>query len=412
MTVRSWRGGAAFLLATLTLVNTSNWADRQVVPILVPAIKEHLGLTDTELGLISGPAFTLVYAMAAFLFGYLADRSSRRVVILVGLVLWSAATAASGFADSFWTLFATRFLTGIGAASLYPCAMSLITDGFEADKRGRAMGIVGASTAMGSGLGIGLGGWLVQLLGWREVFWIYGAAGLLVLPLLLLMQEPERAPMPEHEDHDAALVIVKESLRDPRLLAIWASGTLLIAAATGWVTWAPTFFVRDLGFDLGEIGLIFGIAQLFGGVAGSVVGGQLGDRLRARRFAGQLRVAAAAGLLTAPILGASLMQSSHVVLVSAAVLGPLVIFAAFPNLQTIVAEIVPPRRLGLVFAVHVLFLSGIGAAAGPFLVGWLSDLTGSLRLALMVPVTATFLSGLLALWAERVVVARTPGAAA
>lgn len=411
MTARSWRGGATFLLVTLTLVNTSNWADRQVVPILVPAIKENLALSDTELGLISGPAFTLIYAAAAFLFGYLADRSSRRAVILFGLVVWSLATAASGFAHSFWTLSAARFLTGIGAASLYPCAMSLITDGFEADKRGKAMGIVGASTAMGSGLGIGLGGWLVQQLGWREVFWIYGAAGLLVLPLLLAMQEPARAPMPEHEDHEPPLRIVRESLRDPRLLAIWASGTLLITAATGWVTWAPTFFVRDLGFDLGEIGLVFGVAQLFGGVAGSVIGGQLGDRLRAKRFAAQLRVAAAAGIFTAPILGVALMQSSHAVLVTAAVLGPLVIFAAFPNLQTVIAEIVPARRLGLTFAVHVLFLSGIGAAAGPFLVGWLSDATGSLRAALLLPVVATLLSGLLALWAERVVVARTPGAA-
>jgi MFS family permease len=409
MTSQSWREGPLYLLATLTLVNTVNWADRQVVPILVPSIQEDLGLSDTEMGLIGGLAFSLVYAVAAFLFGYLADRSSRRAVVLFGLGCWSMATAASGLATDFWTLFAARFVTGIGEASLYPCAMSLLADAFGADRRGRAIGILGASTAMGSGLGLGLGGWLVQEVGWRSVFFLYGSSGLLVLPLLLVMREPARKPMPAGEGHDAPVVIVTEALRDPRLLAVWASGTLLIAAATGWITWAPTFFARDLQFDMSQIGVVFGAAQLFGGVAGSVLGGQLGDRRRRLRFAGQLRVSAVAALIAAPIFALALVESApHALLMSAAVIGPLVVFAAFPNLQTIVAEIVPARRLGMTFAVHVLFLSGVGAAAGPFLVGWLSDLTGSLRVALVVPCVAALLAGLAALWAERVVIARTP----
>ena len=404
----SWRQGPALLLVTLVLVNTINWADRQVVPILVPAIKEDLALTDTELGLIGGLAFTMIYAVAAFVFGYLADRSSRRLVILFGLVSWSLATAAGGLAHSFWTLFAARFLTGIGEASLYPCAMSLIADAVPAEKRGNAMGIVGASTALGGGLGIGLGGWLVQQVGWRNVFFAYGAAGLLVLPLMLVMREPAREPMHAHESHEPVGRIVMESLRDVRLLSIWLSGLLLISAATAWISWAPTYFVRDLGFDLGEIGVVFGIAQLVGGVAGSVIGGKVGDRLRAGSFAGQMRVCTLAGFAVAPLLGLALLDVSHAVLVAAAVLGPLVIFSAFPNMQTMVAEIVPARRLGLTFAVHVLFLSGIGAALGPFLVGWISDLTGSLRVALMVPVVASALSGVASLAAERIVVARTP----
>lgn len=408
MRTSSWREGSTFLLVTLVLVNTINWADRQVVPILVPSIKEDLGLSDTELGLIGGLAFTMIYAVAAFVFGYLADRSSRRMVILFGLVCWSIAAAAGGFAHSFWTLFAARFVTGIGEASLYPCAMSLIADAFPAEKRGAAMGIVGASTALGGGLGIGLGGWLVQQVGWRHVFFTYGSAGLLVLPLLLVIREPIRSAMPEHENHEPPGRIVSESLRDVRLLSIWVSGMLLIAAASGWIAWAPTYFVRDLGFDLGQIGLVFGMAQLLGGVAGSVLGGKIGDRLRKRKFAGQMRVAMLAGFAVAPLFSLALFDVPHWIMVTAAVLGPLAIFAAFPNLQTMVAEIVPARRLGLTFAVHVLFLSGIGAAVGPFLVGWLSDLTGSLRLALMVPVAATALSGFAALAAERIIVARTP----
>src|SRR5690606_23887846 len=120
-------------------------ADRQVVPILFPAIKGELGLSDTELGIVGGLAFSLIYAISSFVFGYLADRTSRRAVIAFGLVAWSLATAAGGLATGFWTLFAARFFTGIGEASLYPCAMSLIADTIPPDRRGRAIGIVGAS---------------------------------------------------------------------------------------------------------------------------------------------------------------------------------------------------------------------------------------------------------------------------
>jgi MFS family permease len=407
----SWRGGPVFLLVTLTLVNTINWADRQVVPILVPQIKNELGLSDTEIGIISGIAFSLIYAVSAFVFGFLADRSSRRNVVLFGLVCWSVATLASGFANDFAGLFTARFFTGLGEASLYPCAMSLLTDAFTAERRGRAIGLFGASTALGGGLGIGLGGALVSWLGWRNVFFLYGSAGLLVLPLLLLLREPERDTPKADIVHEPALRIVAGALGDVRLLAIWTTGALLIAAATGWITWAPSYFERDLHFDVREIGVVFGIAQLFGGVAGSLLGGYLGDVFRRRRFAGQMTVAAVTALVTAPLVGVALVDDvPNAILLGAAVLGPFAIFASFPNLQTMVAEIVPVRRLGLTFAVHVLFLSGIGAALGPFLVGWLSDRTGSLRIALMIPLVFAVAAAIGAWVAERIIRARTPAA--
>jgi MFS transporter, Spinster family, sphingosine-1-phosphate transporter len=409
MTQDSWRSRPFYILITLTLVNAINWADRQVVPILVPSIKQDLGLSDTELGLIGGVAFSLIYAVAAFVFGFLADRGSRRGVILFGLICWSAATAASGLATGFWSLFAARFVTGIGEASLYPCAMSLLQDAYPAEKRGRAIGLIGASTALGSGLGIGLGGSLVTEIGWRNVFISYGAVGLLAIPLLLVMIEPKRHHDHTAKDHDPPQQIVGDALRDVRLMSIWFTGMVMLTAATGWVTWAPTYFTRDLGFDLAETGLIFGIAQLFGGVAGSLLGGRLGDSFRKKRFAGQLRVSAICAALTAPLVGVALLDNvPHAVLLAAAVLGPFVIYASLPNLQSMVAEIVPPKRLGLTFAVHMLFLAGAGSALGPFLVGWASDATGSLRTALMVPLIAAALSAVGAIVSERIVRARPP----
>jgi MFS family permease len=409
MTQDSWRSRPFYILVTLTLVNAINWADRQVVPILVPSIKDDLKLSDTELGLIGGLAFSLIYAVAAFVFGFLADRSSRRGVIIFGLICWSAATAAGGLATGFWSLFAARFVTGIGEASLYPCAMSMLQDAYPAEKRGRAIGLIGASTALGSGLGIGLGGWLVEHIGWRSVFMSYGAAGIVAIPLLLVMIEPRRSHDHTAKDHDAPLRIVGDALKDVRLLSIWFSGMVMLTAATGWVTWAPTYFTRDLGFDLREAGLLFGIAQLFGGVAGSLIGGRLGDHFRQKGFAKQLRVSAIMGVATVPLVGVALLHDvPHAVLLVAAVLGPFAIYASLPNLQSMVAEIVPPKRLGLTFAVHMLFLAGAGSALGPFLVGWASDATGSLRTALFIPLFAAALSAVGAIVAERIVRSRPP----
>lgn len=410
MTQESWRARPFYLLVTLTLVNTINWADRQVVPILLPSIKDELHLSDTELGIISGVAFSLIYAVAAFVFGYLADRSSRKLVILFGLVCWSVATAASGLASSFWSLFAARFFTGIGEASLYPCAMSLLVDAFPAERRGRAIGLIGASTALGGGLGIGLGGWLATLIGWREVFYLYGGGGLVLVPLLLVMIEPTRSREPGDMLHDSPLSIVTDALKDLRLLAVWISGMLLMAGGLGWAAWAPAYFVRDLGFDVQETGMIFGVAQLFGGVAGSLLGGRLGDAARKNRFAGQLRVAMIFAAIVAPIVALTMLDVPHVVLMAGAVFGPFAIFASLPNLQSMVAELVPAKRLGLTFAVHMLFLAGLGAAIGPLLIGWVSDVTGSLRAAMVVPMVA-MLASAVGLWiAERIVQTRTPGA--
>ncbi|HYC01171.1 MAG TPA: MFS transporter [Candidatus Limnocylindrales bacterium] len=401
-----WRASSWFLVATLTIVNTINWADRQVVPILFPGIQEELELSDTELGVIGGLSFSVIYAVSAFVFGYLADRVSRKLIILLGLISWSLATAAGGLATGFWTLFSARFFTGIGEASLYPCAMSLLTDRFAAVGRGRAVGMFGAAAAIGGGLGIGLGGRLAEIMGWREVFFLYGGAGLLLIPLVMLMEEPAR---PDHAPETEVSIgrTIVEALRDPRLHAVWGTGTLMMASAIGWVAWVPTYFVRDLGFDMTQTGLLFGVAQLFGGVIGSVIGGRLGDAYRARRVAGQLDVSAVAALISAPLLAVPLLELPTPVLIASSILGPMAIFAYFPNLQTAVAEIVPPRRLGLTFAVHVLFLGGIGSSIGPFVVGGVSDLTGGdLRLALFVPIVGMLLAAPGATWAGRVIRAR------
>jgi MFS family permease len=390
------------MLAVITAANAVNWADRQVVPILFPAIRSEIELNDTELGIIGGLAFSLIYAVASFGFGYAADRTIRRNVVVFGLVVWSVATAASGLATGFWSLFAARFYTGAGEASLYPATMSLIAERFPVTGRGRAMGIFGAAAAVGGGIGVGLGGRLAEAVGWRNVFFIYGSMGLLLVPLLLSVPEARREA---HDDRRAEppRLVLGELFRDRRLLMVWMSGLVMMAAAFGYVAWLPSYLVRARDFAVSEAGDLVGIAAMVGGVAGSMLGGILADRFRRRRLAGELTLSALAAALSMPLVALVLASTSTPLLIVAGVLGPVAIYAFFPPLQTVLTEIVPQRRLGLAYAINILFVAGIGQGVGPVVVGRISDATGSLAAGLAVTVAGMGLASVLALAAGRVV---------
>ncbi len=395
------RSSPWFLLGVLTAVNAVNWADRNVVSVLFPAIRADLSLSDTELGIIGGLAFSAIYAISSFGFGYAADRHIRRTVLALGLVIWSVATAASGLATGFTSLFAARFFTGIGEASLYPAAMSLLAERFAVASRGRAMGIFGAAAAVGGGLGIGLGGLLADALGWRRVFFTYGAVGLLLVPLALSVPERRRPP-PVGEDARTLEVLLR-LIRDRRLLAIWLAGLLMMASGMGYSTWAPSYFVRVRGMEVHSAGLFFGIAVMIGGMGGAVLGGLFADRCRRRRFAGELDVPVVAAALAVPLATAVLVVTWPPAFLAAGILAPMAIFAYFPAIQTVVVELVPPRQHGIAYAVNILFLAGVGSALGPFLVGWVSDRTQSLTWAMAVPVVGMTLASLVMAAAARLI---------
>ncbi len=405
------RGGATYLLVILTLVNTINWADRQVLPILFPAIKADLGLSDTQLGIIGGIAFFAIYALMAFLFGYLADRRIRRNIITFGLVLWSLATAAGGLANGFWGLFTARFFTGLGEATLYPCAMSLLGERFPAEGRGKAMGIFGAAAAIGSGLGLILGGWLAKVVGWREAFFMFGAAGLFLVPAMMSVVESVR-PEPKEKGMEI-FGVIGDLLRDTRLLVIWASGAVMIAAGLGYASWAPTYFARIHGFDMAQAGMLFGAAALVGGILGSVLGGTFADRRKKARVGGELDVSMVTALVAAPLVAVVVFGSWMPLLIVCGLLGPVAIFAYFPCLQAIMIDVVPPERHGIAYAVLILFMGGIGSSLGPIVVGgasdvavamgWAPDAAAGLRIALVLPIIAMLLASVMALAAGNLI---------
>ncbi len=194
------------------------------------------------------------------------------------------------------------------------------------------------------------------------------------------------------------------------MLTLWIAGLVMMTGGFGYGAWAPSFFVRVQGFDVAQAGYLFGFAALTGGVTGSLLGGVLADRFRRRRLAGELDLSAMVAFLAMPLVILVLASKWVPLLVIGGLLGPVAIYAFFPPLQTVLTEIVPQRRLGLAYAINILFLAGIGQALGPFLIGRASDATGSLTLGLYVGAIAMGLASVLALAAGRVIRADTPQA--
>jgi MFS family permease len=390
----------AFLLFTLTLFGTVNWADRQVVGILNPAIQRDLGLNDTQASVIGGVSFTLIYAISSIFFGHAADRYVRKYVMAGALVLWSLATMASGLATSFWPLFFARFFTGIGEACLYPCALSLIAERFPAEARGRALGIFGAAAAMGGGLGIGIGGKLSQSVGWQNVFFIYGAIGFAVLPMLFLLREARRSGTAAHAESAGAAVAA--AFKDKRLLWLWGCGTLAIACGHGFGFWVPSYFIRELGMGAAQTGALFGLAALVGGIFGGVVGGTLADKQRKKRVGGEFDIAAGAAFLAAVFVFATLEAGPGAGSALGGLIATFAIYALFPPLLSAMLSMVPPHRHGATGAINTVFLGGIGAGLGPYMVGFPSDRLGSLHTALYIPMAGLAIAGFIAMHAGKV----------
>src|SRR4029077_10854898 len=175
----------------MVAINFLNYMDRYVGAAASPLIQKEFGLSDTEVGLL-GSAFLLVYAVAAVPFGYWADRGVRKVVIGVGVAVWSLATLFTGFARSFVQLFLSRAVVGIGEAGYYPAGTSLMSDYFPKDQRSRVMAIWGAGATVGIAVGYAGGGIVAEKIGWRPAFFFAAAPGLLFATLAFTMREPLR----------------------------------------------------------------------------------------------------------------------------------------------------------------------------------------------------------------------------
>lgn len=366
-----------YVLGVLVVVYTFNFIDRQILAILFEPIKAELGLSDADLGFLTGFAFAAFYVTLGIPIARFADRGNRRNLIAAALVVWSAMTALCGLAQNFWHLLVARIGVGVGEAGCSPPAHAMISDYYPAERRATALGIYGLGIPLGILFGFLAGGWINEFFGWRAAFFVVGIPGILFAVVVrLTVREPPRG-LAEGRSSAVSQPSIVETARflwsRPSFRHIALGGSLISIVGYAFNSWVPSFFVRSFGMTTGELGTWLGLILGIPGGIGIVLGGYLADRLGERDCRWRMWVVAVALLAMVPFSVAAFLADS-----AAAALALFVIPALLSNVfvATTFAQaqgLVGLRMRAVTAAILLLALNISGLGLGPYVVGLLSD---------------------------------------
>lgn len=386
---------AWYVVSTLMLAYICSFIDRQVLALLVEPLKRDFGISDTQVGLLIGFSFAIFYTFLGLPIGWLADRRSRKKIIVIGITIWSVMTALCGLANTYWVLFFFRMGVGVGEAALSPAAYSIITDYFPKNKLGTALGLYNMGVYLGSGLSIFLvaliiklvsvnGLWNLPIVGlvrpWQTVFFMVGLPGLLIVALIMAtIKEPVRKGAGQAV---ASLTEIRKYFRDNRTAILSLNiGIALMATATyGATSWTTSSLIRVYGLSASQAGLIFGGLVTVFSTAGVILGGRYGDLLTSRGVAAaKIRVpflgmtaaaiCALAMLLALTLLGKPPIQLMYVLIALFCFSSSFPYGASTAALQ----EIIPANMRGTFSAFYLFVINLIGLGCGPLLVGLIND---------------------------------------
>ena len=366
----------ALVLALLFVVYAFNFIDRQILGILVPAIRADLHFSDTQLGWLGGPAFAIFYTALGVPIAWLADRSNRVWIMTAALAVWSLFTAACGYATNFVQLFGARLGVGIGEAGGVAPAYSIISDYFPPRERARALAVYSLGIPIGSAAGIIVGGVLASRLDWRFAFLAVGAAGLLAAPLFrVLVREPPRG----RYDQASAVARASFAATTRALFAKPSFWLLSFGAASSSVMgygiffWMPSFLVRSFHFDVPHVSLYYGAILLIGGATGVWLGGVLADRLGEAKRSRYALIPAAAFGLTLPCYVAGLLSHdpaiAFVLFLPPTALGLMWLGPVITAIQ----HLAPAQARTTASALFLFINNLIGLGLGSLIIGMLSD---------------------------------------
>jgi MFS family permease len=387
------------ILARLPLllfaVNLLNYIDRQIVFAVFPAIQRDMRLSDTQLGLLAS-AFMWVYLATAPVFGLLADRGKRPVLMGIGVGLWSVCTAMSGLVRSYAGLAAARAAVGVGEASYGAIAPAVLSDACPPGQRGRLLALFSMAIPVGSALGYLLGGALEHAFGWRAVFMLVGIPGIIVA--VLVSRIPDRLH-DTFQDGRArpGRAAYRELLKTRSYRANCAAMTAMTFALGGMAAWLPTYLVRVRGMALAEANLVFGLLTLASGIGGTVAGGWLGDRFLRRHPAAHFLVSGVGLMLSVPCAAVVILANEQSTVFAAIFLAEVFVFLNTGPLNAVIAAVSRAPVRATAFATNIFVIHLLGDAISPTIMGLLSERYG-LANALWVAPGSLLLAALCCLW--------------
>ena len=412
-------GQARFAFSVLFLVNILNYADRYVLPAILPKIadpKQGLGLTSLQQGLL-GSSFLLVYAFATLPLGVWADRGVRKNIIALCVGIWSIATVLAGFTRNFIQIFSVRAVLGVGEAGYAPASLSLLGDFFAKAKRGRILSYWSAGTLLGAAIGSAFGGLIADAFGWRYAFFFVGIPGLISAFLAWRMFEPRRGAFDSSQESTDE--IPAEAVHGGIGKDFWGTVQKLRSIPTYWVLvgalifsfftiggtsyWLPSYLFHAFGLSVGQAGVISGAVLVSSGLVGTVVGGWLADFAQRRRPEGRLFVATLGFLIGAPVVLIALFIHTLPLFIAVFILAAISLNFCTGPLNAVIQDVIAPEMRATALGLSLLLAHLLGDAAAPSVIGAIANnLSLGTALTLTAP-TFLFLAGLVCLLGLRTV---------
>ncbi|MFP6641534.1 MAG: MFS transporter, partial [Myxococcota bacterium] len=375
-----------------------NFIDRQVLSILLVPIQEDLGLSDTFMGFLTGFAFVIFYTFAGIPIARIADRTSRRTVIALGLITWSLMTAVSGLARSGAQLALARVGVGVGEAAGTPPAHSLLSDYFGPARRATALSIYAMGVYLGAASAFIAGSYVATHFGWRTVFLVVGLAGVpLALLVLATVRELPRGfsePGPVAQVEPIPLRQAIGQLARNRSFR-WAVLGTCFQSLSGYsiLAWGPTFLMRVHGMDMLSVGLTLGLAIGILGAGGAYLGGRWADVMGRRDEAWYMRLPAIQTAVILPFGYGFVLLNNE--LWALACFAPFYFLGAMyvGPMHSVVQGLVVPNLRATASAVNLFVVNMIGLGLGPLMIGILNDAwaseygEGAIRYSMLLAVT-------------------------
>lgn len=374
-------------IIVLLLLYALSLVDRQILNLLVDPIKADLGISDVQMALLQGFAFAAFYTLCGVPIGWAADRINRRLLILLGVVVWALATAACGLAQNYNQLLIARFTVGAGEAALLPATYSILSDLFSRKQLTQAMSIFSIGAMIGSGFAlligglvvtfslsggaVSIGGWL-SLEPWQVVFLLIGLPGLPMALLVFLFPEPARKVHKEEGDQPERVMpflVARRAL----LFRHFTGFSLICLVSYASNSWSPTYISRRFDLPMSQIGLVFGSATLIFGIAGFLISGKIVGNAFARGVHdAHFRYPAIGALLLAVTSTMATIVPSPIVAMT--LFGANTLFTTVAAVSGAALQLFTPAGLrGRVSALFLVAFNMLGAGMGPLAVGLVSE---------------------------------------